>query len=117
MTNSVKELVIQARNLADAMNSSKEFLITPFLNALAAVESEGDGWIEVKEGCEMPETSETLPLSTIVMGHYDFGGWDMMRYHAKKGWRIVPSGFKATRSPIYWRPLPAPPTQPTEKEE
>jgi hypothetical protein len=83
----------------------------------ADIESEGDGWIEIKEGCEMPPTDGKSVLVCRIWGHITYAPTSAHygTYHpnakGKETWRDA-SGVKIDFT--HWRPLPAPPTQPTE---
>lgn len=72
MTSSVKRLVDAAKQLKAEVDRSvhMSYCDTIIIKAAtAAVEAEGDGWIEIKEGCKMPP----LDAENCCMDEEDYG--------------------------------------------
>jgi len=125
MTNSVKQLVEAAKRCADLLSSSGSSGFAAYLRKAArAVESEGDGWIEIKEGCEMPAADVELWCWVVPREsfYFDVPGYEhqttpgIWEPHAK-----VIRTFRTREGDVrfncgcgetvtYYRLLPAPPT-------
>lgn len=119
MTNSVRELVEAAKELLTKRGSSFDIVGHDHLGhplnaegmaamktraAIAAVEAEGDGWIEIKEGCEMPVQRKNVLVYTQYWSSCPFVAfWANGEWH---GERILSRPDSVT----HWRPLPPSPT-------
>lgn len=80
-------------------------------SAISAVESEGDGWIKIKDGCEMPAEGADILFNIpwcygVEKGRYFSGRWISDRT-SPYGDQISFDVEEAT----HWQPLPAPPTK------
>jgi len=104
MTNSVKDLVEAAKR---DLRHSTAASIAALVEAISAVESEGDGWIEIKGMRDIPVGEDhLLLLGGEREGERVIGYWNRLT----RGWmvnRVSDSDLVVT----HYQPLPAPPTK------
>jgi hypothetical protein len=99
----------------DWIRAEKYDALLAYTKELAAARASEGGWIEVEQ--ELPPIPEKLNLSAIVMGLYEFGSFDFMRYNKRTmNWRVLPSTRPAKNNVIMWHALPKLPSPPLSVE-